>query len=117
MNTKSYTLSGNCQLEVGYLTGADGAHFVALQAISASPAQCSLKNIPATALFVAIHYTATSSWSTAYIDNVKIVESDTLTAIEEIRQGQPQSQKRIINGVLVIEHNGIRYNAQGALVK
>ena len=113
----TFEYTGSCQLEVGYLTGADGAQFVALQAVSASPAQCDLKNMPANALFVAIHYTGTSNWSTAYIDNVKIVESDTLTGIEEIRQGQLQSQKRIIDGVLIIEHNGIRYNAQGAVVK
>ena len=112
-----FDLSGNCKIEVGYLTEANGAAFVALQEVSTPAAQCDLKNLSAAAHFLAIHYVATSSWSDAYIDNVQIVESDTLTGIEEIANGKCPNGKFIMDGQLIIEHNGHRYNAQGTILK
>ena len=113
--TLSFSFSGSATLEVGYLTAEDPATFVSRQEISTSPAACVLKDVPDDAKYIAIHYVGTQTWATAYIDDV-VLDETSLTGLDTINSLQ-SNRKSIENGQLVIEHNGIRYNAQGVVIK
>ena len=118
-----YKMSANTvTLEVGYLASLYG-EFQLLEtpgnevfAYEEKAHAVNLKDCPANAKYIAIRYTSTSAYSSAYIDDLSLEESKDATAIDQVAEAD-KATKRIVNGQLVIEMNGIRYNAQGAVVK
>ena len=59
--------------------------------------------------------TADGKFHYCYLDNIQVVESD-MTGIDTVSETGAR-RKSIQDGMLIIEHNGKRYNAQGAEVK
>ena len=111
-------LSAN--LQVGYLTELRADAFVALadlevlNSYGTDSYKLALTELVEGAYLAIRYYDTTSEWAKALIDNVKIDNTPT-TAIDntEIRT---KATKRIENGMLIIENNGVHYNAQGARV-
>ena len=115
--TLSFDYSSAAQLEVGYLTAANGDQFVSLLEPTASPVQYDLKDLPVQARYLAIHYLATASWHLAYIDNVRLaITPETPSAIDN-NSINATATKRIVNGQLIIERDGETYNAQGVVIR
>lgn len=116
--TVSVNWSGSALKEIGYLTAADPETFVALVNFSGSPVECDLRTASAEAKYIAFHYLGTSEFSIGYIAQVQIAESHGETAIDEIdsQKSKVKSRKILENGMLIIENNGVQYNAQGARV-
>lgn len=118
-----YKMSANtATLEVGYLASLYG-EFQLLEtpgnevfAYEEKAHAVNLKDCPANAKYIAIRYTSTSAYSIAYIDDLTLEESKDATAIDQVAEAT-KATKLIVNGQLVIELNGIHYNAQGAVVK
>ena len=118
-----YKMSANAAtLEVGYLASLYG-EFQLLEtpgnevfAYEEKAHAVNLKDCPANAKYIAIRYTSTSAYSSAYIDDLTLEESEDATAIDQVAEAT-KATKLIVNGQLVIELNGIHYNAQGAVVK
>ena len=118
-----YKVSANtATLEVGYLASLYG-EFQLLEtpgnevfAYEEKAHAVNLKDCPANAKYIAIRYTSTSAYSSAYIDDLTLEESEDATAIDQVAEAT-KATKLIVNGQLVIELNGVHYNAQGAVVK
>lgn len=118
-----YKMSANTvTLEVGYLVSLYGA-FQQVEVLSNEvfayedkAHAVNLKDCPAEAKYVAIRCTSTSAYSNAYIDDLTLETSEEATAIGHVEEAS-QATKHIVNGQLVIEMNGVRYNAQGAVVR
>lgn len=113
--TVSVSWSGSALKEIGYLTAADPETFVSLATFSGSPAECDLRTASAEAKYIAFHYLGTSDYSIGYIAQVQIAETHGETAVENTT-ASAKATKRIENGMLIIEHNSVKYNAQGARV-
>jgi hypothetical protein len=113
--TLSFTYSGAASLEVGYFTSANEATFVTLVAVSASPVECDLKDVPAEAKYLAIRYIGTTYYSAAYIDEI-VLNVTTTTGISHTAVSS-DAVKTIENGQLVLIKNGVRYNAQGTVLR
>ena len=113
--TVSGSWSGSALKEIGYLTAADPETFEPLTTFSGSPVECDLRNASADAKYVAFHYQGTSEYSIGYIAQVQIAETHGETAVENTT-ASAKATKRIENGMLIIEHNSVKYNAQGARV-
>jgi len=66
-----------------------------------------------------LYFIAAANGKSNYFDfdNLKIAVGNPQTAIEQTLNGQSSNRKLIKDGRLVIEHNGVRYNAQGAVVE
>lgn len=116
--TVSVSWSGSALKEIGYLTAADPETFVSLATFSGSLVECDLRTASAEAKYIAFHYLGTSEFSIGYIAQVQIAESHGETAIDEIdsQKSKVKSRKILENGMLIIENNGVLYNAQGARV-
>lgn len=118
-----YKMSANTvTLEVGYLVSLYGA-FQQVEVLSNEvfayedkAHAVNLKDCPAEAKYVAIRCTSTSAYSIAFIDDLTLETSEEATAIGHVEEAS-QATKHIVNGQLVIEMNGVRYNAQGAVVR
>lgn len=114
-------------LEVGHMTNpTNAASFVALKAMPLVGSWAHeifvMENLPAGAQ-IAFRY-AGGSYNTGalHMDNFVVApigHSDDYRpqGIENTVDGQSNCRKFIENGVLIIEQNGVRYNAQGAVVK
>lgn len=113
--TVTVNWSGSALKEIGYLTAADPETFEPLTTFSGSPVECDLRNASADAKYIAFHYQGTSEYSIGYIAQVQIAETHGETAVENTTAGA-KATKRIENGMLIIEHNSVKYNAQGARV-
>ena len=113
--------SSDANLEIGYLTDLYG-EFVALSTLDntqydySAPAELDLFSLPKTAKYLAIRYTATSSWTKAFIDDVQIIKTSEITAVSNTAV-KAVATKRIVDGQLIIEIGGEQYNAQGVSVK
>lgn len=114
--TVSVNWNGSALQEIGYLTAADENTFVPLANFSSSPAECDLRNASAEAKYVAFHCLSTTNYSEGFIYQVQIAEPSGETAVENTTV-KGNAVKRIENGVLVIEHNGLKYNAQGTQIR
>ena len=117
--TLSVNYSGANLKDIGYMTSADTAAYVSLVEVSTTPAECDLRNLPTEANYLAIHYLGTASYSQLSISSVEITETKSQTAIETINGEKTKGEwtKVVYNGQLIIEHNGVKYNAQGTILK
>jgi len=114
--TVSVTWSGTAWSEIGYMTTADEETFVPLGMFGTMPAECDLRNAPAEAKYIAFHYVGTSDYSIGYIAQVQLAETTGQTAIGNT-QLRTETTKCLEDGRLVIISNGVRYNAQGTVIK
>lgn len=115
-------------LEVGYITNpTDAKTFVAikslLQMTSKTHIVQTLEGLPEEAQFIAFRFAGgTSDLGALHMDNFIVAEighSDEMLpqGLNNVQSDKLRSAKRIENGALIIEHNGLRYNAQGAIVQ
>ena len=73
--------------------------------------------VPAGVRYIAIRYTANNQYY-LYIDNFSAEETtDYPTALDNAGAEGAKATKRLENNVLIIEFNGVQYNAQGQLLK
>ena len=121
-NNSVIEFEGRATLEIGYLTNAkDSASFVSCKTLGCykeyKKVACTFENAPADAKRIALRYAnATADYAVStYVDDLRVGEASTETSIETVND-TPSSRKMIINGNLIIENNGVRYNAQGAVV-
>lgn len=110
------TLSAS--LQVGYMTELSAEAFVplvSLDAVSAygvAPYVLSLSNVEGMVYLAIRYYDATSAYARAQIDN--IILSDTApTAIGVVKGEKATGRKLIENGSLILEYNGMRFDATG----
>lgn len=103
---------------VGYITDlADATSFVVVQTLAVASeytqAKVSFEGAPAGAR-IAILYKGGNYFGSLFVDELEIsTGSDQPTAVEKVQSDQVQSTKVMVNGQLVIIHNGVRYNALG----
>lgn len=110
---KAYSAS----LELGYLKDLYG-DFRLLEAVNGqnNEYRYNLISLPKAAKYLAVRYTATSDYASAYVDDVRIQVAEDQTAAETVAAVRKVS-KRIVNGHLLIELDNATYNAQGAVVR
>jgi hypothetical protein len=53
----------------------------------------------------------------SYDRTINVTLNPAQTAVENVEQNAVNTNKRIENGQLIIEHNGVKYNAIGAEIK
>ncbi len=114
--------SSSITFEVGYLTELYGEFCLIktlandVYAYEETPTRVYLNNAPAAAKYLAIRYTSTSAYVSAYVDDIKVLIAEDQTAVETIAT-TTKAAKRIVDGHLFIEQNGNTYNAQGVSVR
>lgn len=114
-NTADY----NASFEVGYID-AEGAFVVIGEAYPKTKEytlveNVLLHNVPAEVKHLAFRATSQEP-AFVYVDDVVVDEATEATAISNTTAGK-NAVKRIVNGQLVIEHNGVRYNVLGTELK
>lgn len=122
-NNSLIEFEGASTIEIGYLTNAnDSASFVSCKTLdkytSYTKVTHAFKDAPAEAKRIALRYAnGTATYPTSsYVDDLRVEEISAATALENV-QDAGHAAKRIVNGQLIIEHNGIRYNALGTEIK
>lgn len=114
-NTADY----NASFEVGYID-AEGAFVVIGEAYPKTKEYTLVENVllhdvPAEVKHLAFRATSQEP-AFVYVDDVVVDEATEATAISNTTAGK-NAVKRIVNGQLVIEHNGVRYNVLGTELK
>ena len=116
-----YTASDDAESPVpavGYITDlADAASFVAVKTLAAASeytqAQVTFDAAPAGAR-IAIRYQGGTWFGSLFVDNLEIIDASELPTAIDNNAVTNKAAKRLINGQVTIEHNGVRYNVLGA---
>ena len=119
-----YTASDDAESPVpavGYITDlADATSFVAVKTLAAASeytqAQVTFDAAPAGAR-IAIRYQGGTWFGSLYVDNLEIIDASELPTAIDNTAVTNKAAKRLINGQVIIEHNGVRYNVLGAELK
>lgn len=119
-----YTASDDAESPVpavGYITDlADAASFVAVKTLAAASeytqAQVTFDAAPAGAR-IAIRYQGGTWFGSLFVDNLEIIDASELPTAIDNTAVTNKAAKRLINGQVTIEHNGVRYNLLGAELK
>lgn len=119
-----YTASDDAESPVpavGYITDlADAASFVAVKTLAAASeytqAQVTFDAAPAGAR-IAIRYQGGTWFGSLFVDNLEIIDASELPTAIDNTAVTNKAAKRLINGQVTIEHNGVRYNVLGAELK
>ena len=116
-----YTASDDAESPVpavGYITDlADATSFVAVKTLAAASeytqAQVTFDAAPAGAR-IAIRYQGGTWFGSLFVDNLEIIDASELPTAIDNTAVTNKAAKRLINGQVTIEHNGVRYNVLGA---
>ena len=119
-----YTASDDAESPVpavGYITDlADATSFVAVKTLAAASeytqAQVTFDAAPAGAR-IAIRYQGGTWFGSLFVDNLEIIDASELPTAIDNTAVTNKAAKRLINGQVTIEHNGVRYNVLGAELK
>lgn len=119
-----YTASDDAESPVpavGYITDlADAASFVAVKTLAAASeytqAQVTFDAAPVGAR-IAIRYQGGTWFGSLFVDNLEIIDASELPTAIDNTAVTNKAAKRLINGQVTIEHNGVRYNVLGAELK
>lgn len=123
-NNSVIDFTGRANIEIGYLTNAaDSASFVSCKTLDCyttyTLVEFSFNQAPAEAQRIALRYAnATADYGVStYVDDLRVEEITGEPTGVENAGVKTNAAKRIENGHLIIEQNGVKYNAQGAVVK
>ena len=116
-----YTASDDAESPVpavGYITDlSDATSFVAVKTLAAASeytqAQVTFDAAPAGAR-IAIRYQGGTWFGSLFVDNLEIIDASELPTAIDNTAVTNKAAKRLINGQVTIEHNGVRYNVLGA---
>ena len=109
------------EAKVGYITDpSDAATFEEVLTLPAATeytrAQVDFSAAPAGAR-IAFRLVGGTWFGSLYIDDLEVLETKDVPSAVENTSVKNEATKRIVNGQLIIEHNGSRYNALGSEVK
>jgi hypothetical protein len=106
---------------VGYITDLmDATSFVAVKTLDATEsytqAKVTFAGAPANAS-IAIQYNGGDFFGSLYVDNLEVTEASEIPTAIDNTTVTNSAVKRIVNGQIIIEHNGTRYTILGTELK